>query len=296
MPQQKQRQKQSQSQAQIRSQQFKQQFPSTISRGSFNQILSNQTVLAQQPFKSISPIPSNVAPSPYKGVVGAGSLSPQYFLNERLFEVELITLSLQTLNQMQSQYGDRKTTENELYHDIRSLVYDKALLYLLPLINNPQTSIVPKDSGKLRTAILLSIQGGGGGASGSTYTRIGNLHPFSVMVNTGKVKYASWVNAMPNNWVQHNGRPHANAWSMYTNSKGESIRTHKPKQKPHPLFDPNAQQDYFGKLVNEGHKIFEMYWDQYIRTKFADRFDNVLHNSNVTDSTLLSQMIFWRVL
>lgn len=291
---QRQTQRQKQQPPQTRQQQFQSLYPANISRQGLNQVLNSQSVLAQQPFKTQSPIPSNIAPSPYAGVVGVRPSSPQYFLNERLFEIELNVIALHELNKFQSQYGDRKTTEQELYHDVRALVYDEALLPLLRMINNPDESIVPKDTGRLRNAILLSIQGGGGRASGSTYTRIGNLHPFSVILNTGKVRYAAWVNPMPESWVQHTGQPHANAWHSNHNAQGQSIRKYKPKQKPHALYDPNAKQDFFGKLVDEGQKIFEQMWYSYIHIKFADRFDHVIHKSYMT-LDLIAMSLFRRV-
>ena len=148
---------------------------------------------------------------------------------------------------------------------------------ITPMITNPVSAIVPKDTGRLRATILQSIQGNSRGMNG-TYSRLGNLHPFTVVINTGKVKYAAIVNEMPSEWLKHFGFGHNGSTNM--NNKQYQHKW-KPKQKtPHKLMDPGAETDWFGKLVNAGQQIWQTLCANYIRGDFARYFTNTITRSN----------------
>jgi hypothetical protein len=243
-----------------------------------NQSMANQSVMTRQNFKPRSPNQQRPSPfqSPYIQTVNPkstiGKPNQSLFESELLFNVELDVMNLVKLNSIQVQFHDPPLFEKALYYDIKHL-YADFLSRITPMIVSPVNAIVPKDTGRLRATILQSLQGNIYGSNGS-YTRIGNLHPFTVVINTGKVKYAAIVNEMPNEWLKHFGFKHG------TNT-GKSNKKWKPKQKiPHNLHDPGAETDWFGKLVETGRKIWTDLWSKYLNNEFEKYFHNTIQRSN----------------
>jgi len=171
-----------------------------------------------------------------------------------------------------------KISETELREQIKMYVYEPTVAEMTTYINGPH-AIVPRDSGKLRNAMLLSIRGAAISPGSATYTRIGNLHPFVLVLNTGNVNYAPFVNAMPSNWLQHNGLAHQTA-----SGSGNINKTHKGRMKTpnpagipaHRLYDPNAQTDFFGTTAEAGRDKAQVAWDYYTTNILFPQFQNKL--------------------
>ena len=247
-----------------------------------NQQMSNQSLMTIQTFKPRSPAvqrPKSFV-SPYIQTVNPlsniGKPNQKFFESELLFNVELNGANLVYLNSIQVQFHDPPLFENRLYYDVKHL-YTEFLFQITPMITNPVSAIVPKDTGRLRATILQSIQGNSRGMNG-TYSRLGNLHPFTVVINTGKVKYAAIVNEMPSEWLKHFGFGHNGSTNM--NNKQYQHKW-KPKQKvPHNLIDPGAETDWFGKLVDAGQNIWNKLWTNYIHNDFSKYFANTIQHSS----------------
>jgi len=162
--------------------------------------------------------------------------------------------------------GLQGISEAEILDEIRSAIYIPLQIYMIGQINQ----WAPKDSGRLRNALQLSIGGTGTMGRGiSTYGAMSQtygLHPFYVVLSSLNVPYAGIVNLMPTQWLQHTGFAHANAWSINTTKGGESTRygrTVLRKKGPHRLNDPTAETDWFHKILNPGRTEAEQLWRRF---------------------------------
>jgi len=143
----------------------------------------------------------------------------------------------------------RRITESMLLDMVKKFVYDPMYTQL----HNFMWQAVPSDSGRLLNAMELALSGGRGGDASAT-SQLHSLHPFFVVLNTGKVPYAKVLAGMGGH-VKH---PHAG-------SRNKSWRTGRIiKAKPHRLNDPLAIPDYFPKSVELGRMLARQFWQQFI--------------------------------
>ena len=232
-------------------------------------ITQAQWIPAVEPVATMQPTVPDIrgmAPRVARGPVA----SREYFESEILFDLELDVLALGTFNLIQTHYGDPKTSEAQLYYDVKHL-YAEFMDQFLPWITDPDRAIVPKDTGDLRNAIIASLQGNAAGTQG-TFTRVGNLHPFMVLINMGRLQYAQWVVQMPAEWLQHTGAKHTRT----TKSSRTQRRGFGRNMARHRLWDPNAQEGFFDVLIHAGRSIWRRLWDTYLHGQFAQYFDKTL--------------------
>jgi hypothetical protein len=142
--------------------------------------------------------------------------------------------------------------DRHLLDIVTQVIYRPLHTFMLNLINSPNGP-VPKDSGRLRNAMELSI-GGGHYSGGGSNSQIGSLNPFYVILNTGKVPYAPVVNRMQTSWLQHFGATHR-GYSGQSNRTGRRVR-----QKPHTLLDPGATIYWFQSVRDQSRQFAMQLW------------------------------------
>lgn len=186
-----------------------------------------------------------------------------------LFDSELIIL-LQLNDAVFQQYDmiarmyppHRGLNERLLLSAVQTEMYQKLKNDLFVIINK----IVPQDSGRLRNSMELAINGGRAGSGGAT-SMTSDLRPFSVVVNTGDLKYARPVNAMPTPWLAH---PHA-----FGSNKGYKFGRTVTRRSAgsdigprgawrHNLNDPSAQTGWFYDVVYKGRTIAQQKYQQFL--------------------------------
>lgn len=153
----------------------------------------------------------------------------------------------------------RRLQENELLSAIKSQLETPLQNYLFNLID----MLVPSDSGRLRNNIKISLREHG---------QINSLNPFFLVVDAGKLSYASPVNEMPDLWLKHYGQSHKGGLS---NRTGRTV-----KQKPHGLYDPLAERHWFQKIVNGGRTYTEVLWQRLRQGLFTSIFTPVVQALN----------------
>jgi hypothetical protein len=239
-----------------------------------------RTVAQQQP----APIGAPVRGDPY-GVHGVSGINParrnrsgtqELFNNEVIFYCELNIKALEEANNG----AYRKIAEIELREQIMKFVYQPTVDEMLQYINGPD-SVVPRDSGRLRNVMALSIRGAAIAPGAATYTRIGNLHPFVVVLNTGTLNYAPFVNEMPSQWLQHPGNHGIRLRSGWKAGRGP-IKSGRTKVDPW-LYDPNAQTDFFNIVAEAGRARAQIAWDFFINRIIFPQFSSkvpAVHSGN----------------
>jgi hypothetical protein len=185
------------------------------------------------------------------GTRGGRNLGPMGFMpNELVIALEMDTL-LFTQYQSFAKYMNRNFQETEILHIIQQNLYDPLRIMLFQLIN----SIVPQDSGRLRNAMELSVAGGRTGQGGS-HSMTSSLHPFFVVVNTGKVEYAPVVNQMSTPMLQHFGFSHRNRLST---RYGRTVKPDYAKGGHH-LYDPQAITHWYEEILTQGRTRAQQLW------------------------------------
>jgi len=210
---------------------------------SYNEFWSNRgqpTIAEQQPV-------NRGDPSAVLKPVNSPNRIAQSFEHIVIMWVELNVDIFMQLNALLPKYGGKKVNERELYNSFKDIVYIPVLTYLLGQINR----IVPRDSGRTRNALELSVRGISGTTGGAS-SRVGDLHPFLVVLNAGNIidkrgnAYVKYANAMPQSWLVHPGIHHPKTKSYRF---GRTVKQ-KPKQTFHYLNDPEAESDFMGKLAD----------------------------------------------
>lgn len=187
----------------------------------------------------------------------------QFFNNQTLIRVDLNSANFELYRRSFNTYFPLTTfTESYFLELIKLHIYNPLMVVMTSYIDAPD-AIVPAKSHRLRNTMMLSLRGGAGG---SNYTKTGNLHPFQVVLNTGNIKYAPWVNLMPTEWLQHPGIKHGSGEKGYKKSR-------KQKKTPYILYDPNAQNNWFQKCVKAGQDTSEQLWDFFINNIFSQIVD-----------------------
>lgn len=207
--------------------------------------------------------------------------NPTYFENNILVYLEFNTLSYDAIYKSMSQVNRVKERE------IHGAVYHQ---FYWPLANDVERyienefSVVPADTHRLRNTMILSLRGGYAGPGGSM-TRVGDLHPFMVVLNTGKLKYAPFVNVMPTPWLQHPG----------SHGQTTSTRTGRVKKKAHDLHDPMAKTNWFNLTVEYGRKQAQSYLMRFINGWLTQTFISYLQANNITSMELFEQMFYYNI-
>lgn len=162
--------------------------------------------------------------------------------------------------------NNRFPTEAELTRLVQTKVLIPLQTYMFSLIN----MLVPRDSARLRNAFEISIR---------EHSHTGNLNPFLVVMDSGDVNYASYVNEMPSTWLQHPGTHNP-----------FSPRTRKGRKKT-PLFlnDPLAQTHFFQKIVEQSQRQAQTLFDLFMKD-FAANY--LTHHSMIYKTTLARHIGF----
>lgn len=142
-------------------------------------------------------------------------------------------------------------TEAEITRIFQSKVYIPLQTYMFSLIN----MLVPRDSARLRNAFEIAIR---------DHSLTGNMNPFMVVMDSGDVEYASYVNEMSSKWLKHPG-----------SHDPFSPRTKKGRKKtPRYLFDPQAETHFFQKIVEQSQHQAETLFKLFLQY-FATTYLNV---------------------
>ena len=191
-----------------------------------------------------------------------GKMLPQVVIS-----IELNSFVFTQVEQAAKVTFNNRITENGILTMIRNTIYDP----LKQVMFNDIANWVPKDSGRLRNAMELSIAGGGvPGGNASSTSQINGLHPFYVVLSTGDVPYASVVENMPDPWVQHDGPTHQGGLSSRYG------RTVSRKKGPHELHDPQARQGAFGMVLANGRQMASNLWNQFENTVLPTLLNPIL--------------------
>lgn len=224
------------------------------------QLVQTQQLMQQQ--GTTTPIPGFQYPHPQPwragiastgGSMGAGMNLGPYGQSLPYLPIISIELNLQMFAEVEraAKYVNRQIiTETFLLQRIRTEVYIPLRSFLYTKIN----TLAPKDSGRLRNALELSIAGGAvpGGNSSNT-SQINGLRPFYVVLSAGNVPYAGIVNAMPTPWLQHPGVHGV----VFSNRTGRTVKT------AHQLNDPTAETGWYEKIANEGRQEAQRLWEMF---------------------------------
>ena len=192
------------------------------------------------------------------GTIGGLNLGPLgYNPNELIIMIQLDMRAFLTFQAVLRQIN-QNITESELLTGVINDIYTHLKPYMMGLIN----SIVPRDSGRLRNAMELSIAGGrGSGAQGGSTTMISGLNPFMVILNTGMVSYAPVVNKMPDQWLIHPGTHGIRSRTTVGRPTGRpSGRTKVPSS----LNDPQAETLWFDKVRDQSRLYAQQLWNNML--------------------------------
>lgn len=149
-------------------------------------------------------------------------------------------------------------TDAEITRDVQTQVYHGLYTYMKATIDVD----VPRHSARLRNMMEISLR---------DHSNTGNMHPFKVVLDTGDIKYARYVNNMPVAWVQHPG----------THGSTRRIRKGRKKTPPY-LYDPQAKAGYFYTVTDKGRTYAERTFNQYLKTfaiKYLDRYSSFYHTT-----------------
>jgi hypothetical protein len=152
--------------------------------------------------------------------------------------------------------------DRNLLHLVQDTLYRALKTMMFVDIN----AFAPRDSGRLRNSMEIAINGGRGSSGGAT-SMISDLHPFSVILNTGDLAYAKPVNYMPTTWLAH---PHAGSSNegykfgrRITRQREGSFQTARGTWK-HNLYDPRAETHWFFKIRDNGRKYAQQLYNNFM--------------------------------
>jgi hypothetical protein len=212
------------------------------------------------------------------GPMGAGmNLGPM----QQLPPILIISIELRTdmfvVVESQARAMRRSLTETTLLNLIKTYCYEP----LKNIMYQEIQSLAPKDSGRLRNMLMLSIGGGATGGDSSSTSQLHSLHPFFVVMSTGNIPYASVVNQMPTPWLVHPGMHGAKLQTVHKKSNSKSTGLGRGQKSRKYLNDPAAQTNWFEKIYLSGVVQAQMLWD---RTKVE--LEQFLNNLGITQNTI----------
>ena len=156
----------------------------------------------------------------------------------------------------------RGLNERSLLQLVQSTLYNQLKTMMMVDINN----LAPRDSGRLRNAMELSIMGGHSGGGGAT-SMVSDLHPFFVILNTGDLPYAKPVNYMPTNWLAHPHPGSSNEGYKFgrriTRQREGSYQTARGTWK-HYLYDPRAETHWFFTIRDKGRTYAHQLYSNFV--------------------------------